>query len=380
MLSKTATLILALTPSSLAWEWGKSGKWTGTQRMNCHGGSSYINYTTVTGLFRQDDVATDASTFDYTTSNYGLINQTYETDAEFDPNGTKTQWERFEYYVNTLNEEAGSNTQYKVVYFARHGEGYHNAAETFYGTPAWNCYWSEQDGNGTVTWADAYLTEAGLAQTTKANSFWKGQLATQKQPAPRSYYTSPLNRCTITANLTFNGLDLPEEYPFVPTVKELFREGISIHTCDRRSNKSHIETLFPFYQIEAGFTEYDELWNGTYAETSAAQAVRSKKVLDDVFSNDDNTWISVTSHSGEIKSLLSVLGHRAFSLSTGQAIPVLVKADNLRKADAPTTTVSSWSLDPTCAAPPVTSIAGTGCLCSSASSTLASATATITAA
>ncbi|KAK9772874.1 hypothetical protein SCAR479_10384 [Seiridium cardinale] len=380
MLFKTSTLLLALSPGSLAWEWGKAGQWTGTQRMNCRGGDSYINYTTVTGFFQQDDSATDASTFDYTTANYGLINRTYETDAEFDPHGTKTQWQRFEYYINTLNKEADHKTQFKVVYFARHGEGYHNAAETFYGTPAWNCYWGEQDGNATVTWADAYLTAAGIAQTTKANTFWKSQLANQKMPAPRSYYTSPLNRCTITANLTFNGLDLPAEYPFVPTVKELFREGISIHTCDRRSTKSHIESLLPFYKVEHGFTEYDELWNGTYAETSDAQAVRSKKVLDDVFSNDENTWISVTSHSGEIKSLLSVLGHRTFSLSTGQAIPVLVEAKNLRKVDAPTSTVSSWSLDPTCMVPPVTSIAGTGCICSSASSTLASATATITSA
>ncbi|KAI1861666.1 uncharacterized protein JN550_010736 [Neoarthrinium moseri] len=378
MLFRCAAVFLALTPTSLAWEWGKSGKWTGTQRMSCHGGSSYINYTTVTGFFQQDDAATDPSGFDYTKSNYGLINQTYPTDAKFDVDGTKTQWQRFEYYVNTLNVEADSKTQYKVLFFARHGEGYHNAAETFYGTPAWNCYWSEQDGNGTVTWADAYLTEAGIAQTTKANNFWKGQLKDQKMPAPQSYYTSPMNRCTITANLTFNGLDLPAKYPFVPTVKELFREGISIHTCDRRSSKSHIQSLFPWYQFEAGFTEHDELWNGTYAETSAAQAVRSKRVLDDVFSGDEHTWISVTSHSGEIRSLLSVLGHRAFSLSTGQAIPVLVRAQNLRKVDAPTATVSSWALDPTCTAPPVTSIAGTGCVCSTASSTLASATSTIT--
>lgn len=66
MLSKTtATLLLALTPGSLAWQWGKSGKWTGAQRTNCHGGETYINYTTVTGFFQQDDSATDASTFDY---------------------------------------------------------------------------------------------------------------------------------------------------------------------------------------------------------------------------------------------------------------------------------------------------------------------------
>jgi hypothetical protein len=28
--------------------------------------------------------------------------------------------------------------QYKVLFMGRHGEGWHNAAESFYGTPAWN--------------------------------------------------------------------------------------------------------------------------------------------------------------------------------------------------------------------------------------------------
>lgn len=39
-------------------------------------------------------------------------------------------------------------------------------------------------------------------------------------------------------------------------------------------------------------------------EPSVNQDVRSKKVLDGVFGSDDATWVSVTSHSGEIASLL----------------------------------------------------------------------------
>jgi hypothetical protein len=27
---------------------------------------------------------------------------------------------------------------YKVLFMGRHGEGFHNAAESYYGTPAWN--------------------------------------------------------------------------------------------------------------------------------------------------------------------------------------------------------------------------------------------------
>ena len=117
---------------------------------------SYINYTTVTGFFLQDDPKTVSSTFDYvysnpinaksikanssfqTATNFGLINQTYDTDGEYDPEHKKTQWQRFEHKVFRLNRHSGRNVQYKVLYMGRHGEGYHNAAESFYGTPLWN--------------------------------------------------------------------------------------------------------------------------------------------------------------------------------------------------------------------------------------------------
>jgi hypothetical protein len=84
----------------------------------------------------------------------------------------------------------------------------------------------------------------------------------------------------------------------------MFREGISAHTCDRRSNRTYIHNSFPSYKIEKGFTMYDELWTPLHAETSAAQDVRSKNVLDDVFKHDDSTYISITAHSGEIASIL----------------------------------------------------------------------------
>ncbi|KAI0894661.1 phosphoglycerate mutase-like protein [Annulohypoxylon nitens] len=379
MLTTSLFVFLSLSSTGLGWEWGKSGKWSNKQRTTCHGGESTINYTSIAGFFQQDDSSTVAKTFDYTTSNYGLINRTYPTDDEFDPANKKTQWERFAYYVNTLNRDCDKNTQYKVLFMARHGEGYHNAAESYYGTPAWNCYWGPLEGNGTVTWRDARLTDAGIAQCTKANAFWKNALAVEKIPAPQSYYSSPLVRSMTTANLTFNGLDLPADRPFVPTIKEYFREGISMRTCDERSNKTYIHSLLPGFKFEEGFTEDDELWKGYEGETSDAQLKRTRAVLDDIFSNDDNTWISITSHSGQISTNLKVLNHIAFSLSTGQAIPALIKAQNLRKVESATTTVQSWTAEATCNAPPVTSISGQGCVCSSSTASLAAATATTTA-
>lgn len=181
-------------------------------------------------------------------------------------------------------------------------------------------------------------------------------------PAPQGYYASPLSRCLVTANLTFGDVALPAARPFVPTVKEFLREGVSIHTCDRRRSKSYIHELLPGFTFEDGFGETDALWDGVTGEEGSSQFARSKVVLDEIFSDDEGTWISVTSHSGEIASLLSVLGHRAWSLGTGQAVPVLVKAERVPRA-YPTRTIAAWTSAVTCAGPPVTSGAG-GCVCS----------------
>ncbi len=105
------------------------------------------------------------------------------------------------------------------------------------------------------------MTANGIAQAVKANKYWESRLTTEKIPAPESYYTSPLTRCLLTANLTFGGLSLPAARPFAPTIKEFFREGISIHTCDRRSNKTYIHGLFPGWKFETGFPENDPYWN-----------------------------------------------------------------------------------------------------------------------
>ncbi|EME47324.1 hypothetical protein DOTSEDRAFT_145863 [Dothistroma septosporum NZE10] len=335
--------------------------------------TGYINYTTVTGYFLQDEAATNASTFNYTQSNFGLIDRTYPATEGLTAN--LTQWQRFERQVDALNAAASLNTVYKVLFMGRHGQGYHNAAESYYGTPAWNCYWAQLKGNATIHWDDAQLTSDGLLQAQIAHNFWKHEIELQKIPHPQSYYTSPLSRCLATANLTFAGLDFPLYYPFVPTVKELLREGISIHTCDHRSNKTYIEGRYPTFEIERGFNEYDELWNGVTAESDSAQEKRMLTLLDDVFTNDDHTWISITSHSGTIGTILDVLGHRSFSLATGAVIPVLVEAKFLPASDAPTTSVESYTTSTWCHnAPPITSVGSEaqGCVCSSTTAPLPS--------
>ncbi|KAF4772892.1 phosphoglycerate mutase [Colletotrichum scovillei] len=328
-----------------------------------------IKYTSVPGYFLQDDNSTDPTGFDYAAVNFGLINRTYPTDKHFDPEGVKTQWQRFDHWVQYLNSgcRKSDSVQYKLLFMGRHGEGWHNAAESFYGTPAWNCYWAEQDGNATARWADPLLTPAGANEALKANAYFKDRYATQKMPYFESYYTSPLIRCGYTANITFGDIPIPaDEHPFVPVVKEGFREGMTVHTCNWRSNKTYIASTFPSFEFEPGFAEYDQLWRRNESETSDAQDARSKAVLDDVFRADDKTWLSITSHSGEITKLLKALNHRAFRLSTGQIIPVFVKAEVV--APAPVPTFAAHEPYSTCTSPPVTSIAGQGCVCATTAS------------
>jgi broad specificity phosphatase PhoE len=343
----------------------------------CPNQKTHIDYTVVTGVFQQDDPATNPSTFNFTASNFGLINRDYPSDSLCPGRTNATQWQKLAHYIKTLNSDHSAkknNERHTLLFLGRHGEGYHNAAETYFGTPAWNCYWSELPGNGSHTWADAHITSAGINQALVVNRFWNTLITKEKITLPETYYTSPLYRCLETANITFSGLSLPRKNPFIPIIKEFFREGISAHTCDRRSNKTYIHQHFPSYKFEKGFAEEDPLWQALHAEGQVNQDIRSKKVLDDVFEHDENTYISVTSHSGEIGSLLrgmfdfhlcpslhtreggdadfnTVLGHRDFSLSTGAVLPVLVKATTL-KGNGPATTTVPFTPQKTCAAPP----------------------------
>lgn len=83
-------------------------------------------------------------------------------------------------------------------------------------------YWSLLDGDEYGTWLDAHLTEVGIAQAQTAHDTWARQLELGIPP-PQSYYVSPLHRCCQTAQVTFEGLDMPLTNPFQPLVKEVRR-------------------------------------------------------------------------------------------------------------------------------------------------------------
>ncbi|KAL1961463.1 hypothetical protein VTO42DRAFT_191 [Malbranchea cinnamomea] len=297
---------------------------------------THIRYSTVTGYFVQDDPATDPHTIDIYKTDFGLIDQTYDTDAEFDPDREKSQWERFEYKIRHLNRNAAPDTEFKLLYLGRHGQGYHNVAEALYGTAAWECHWAKLEGDGNITWSDPELTELGVQQAENVRDTWLAQME-NGIPLPETYYTSPLKRCLETAKITFARLPLPSSKPFIPTVKELLRETIGIHTCDRRSSRTYIRTAYPTYRIEHGFAETDPLWDPELRESNSARTARMRTLLDDIFTHDSSTFVSLTAHGGAIESILEAVGHRHFHPPIGGVVPVLVRAERKRGARPPET-------------------------------------------
>ncbi|KAH8423448.1 histidine phosphatase family protein [Aspergillus melleus] len=311
---------------------------------------SHLEFFTVPGFFLQDDPETDPDTFDYVSSNFGLISRPYDTDQDFDPEGKKTQWQRLAHHIDVLNENSGPDTSYKLLFLGRHGEGFHNVAEQKYGTELWDCYWSLQDGDENGTWVDSRLTKLGESQAETAHRAWLSQIEAGI-PAPQSYYASPLNRCLATASITFKGTGLPLTEPFRPLLKELLRETIGLHTCDSRSSKSAILAEYPLVRFEEGFAEEDPLYDPDLRESDTARDVRFRDLFQDIFAHDENTYLSLTAHSGAITSMLQVVGHRKFALATGGVIPVLVRAERV-KGPLPVWEVDDWTGKPECKGDP----------------------------
>ena len=90
----------------------------------------------------------------------------------------------------------------------------------FYISHFGQCYWSLLDGADGITWSDANLTEVGQGQAKDVHELWKSLLP-NGIPAPETYYVSPLTRAIETADLSFQGLELPEDKPYDPIGKEV---------------------------------------------------------------------------------------------------------------------------------------------------------------
>ncbi|GME85502.1 unnamed protein product [Ambrosiozyma monospora] len=296
MVSLSTALLLALSTTVSAFKAGASGH--------------SAKYSIVPGFFKQSDNSTDAKTFDYH-DNLGL-------------NDSLT-WTEFKQQIDDLNANAELGVSYKVLYYARHGEGWHNVASDFYGD-AFGCYYTNFETDGNMTWGpDPYLTEKGIEQA-KNNSALIKSLIKDDFPLPQAFYSSPFTRCADTLNYTWYDIALAPGYA-TPVFKEVIREVLGGGTPDLRRDRAYLEERYPSWDFEANFPFNDTLYSPDWRETSAGLEWRGRFFLDDMFETEESTFISATSHGGIGTGIMAAAGHREFSLVTGAIIPMVIKRE-----------------------------------------------------
>jgi len=291
-------------------------------------------YESVPGFFIQDDPATNPSNVGSLPPHFGL-----NIIGAGSPTSGSSSWAELRKKVTALQKNAPKGTLYKVVWFGRHGQGWHNVAELIYGTPSWKSKWSLLNGDGNITWGpDAKLSQTGIEQAQAANALWKKELSLgpgddDAIPIPTKLFSSPLSRAASTLEITFGDFLLRDAKGNgegkVPLIMENLREVTGIYGCDQRDTRSYLRHTYPNFDIEEGFTEEDDLFSPDVHETDDLVTARLKSALDSIFgllTKEEDTYISITSHAGAIRSALSVIGHRIYYLPTGGVIPVLVKA------------------------------------------------------
>jgi len=152
------------------------------------------------------------------------------------------------------------------------------------------------------------LTKIGCQEARYANSAWKDQISKygilKSGAMPQHFYSSPFTRAATTLYLTWNDIVLNLSNPPRPLVCERFRETIGLVTCDMRGKRSVLEKRYPMFDYEESLTEEDEIWTKDLRESYEARDDRLRGALDELFLMDGATWISITAHSGCIRSMV----------------------------------------------------------------------------
>ncbi|OQR92156.1 phosphoglycerate mutase family, partial [Thraustotheca clavata] len=207
----------------------------------------------------------------------------------------------------------------KIVYWVRHAEGYHNAAERLYGTETWDASISKLD-----EYLDASLNEFGMSDAYNRSI----AMALERQdgmPLDR-IIVSPLKRTLQTAHLIFRLNDTQSSLPIVPIVAmESCRETLGVHTCDKRSQKSVMMKAFP--KVDWSLIENDEdiLWTSHHRETNQEIQFRCHQFLNEMFDTFEDKHIAVVSHAGFIQNCMIILNYPDYKPTNCETIPTVIQ-------------------------------------------------------
>ncbi|CCG20856.1 hypothetical protein CORT_0A04680 [Candida orthopsilosis Co 90-125] len=277
-------------------------------------------FETVQGFFKQSDTKTDDAVFNYATDHMGRLKP----------------WKNIILQLTQLNQEAPDNVEYKLLFLARHGNGFHNQVVETYGLDRWNKELHKLGKIDGIEYApDPQLTPLGIAQAEENHRLWQQELK-EGAPIPSKFFVSPLQRSCNTLQITWNDL---KPKAIIPRIDELIRETIGKNLCDKRSPKRTIQQRFPEFNTDGVVDEEDVLFGDDERESMIDQSIRINRFLQNLFESDYNlgdgkvdkkkaeedTHIATYSHAGTIRCFINVLGHRNFTISTGGMIPIVVK-------------------------------------------------------
>lgn len=253
--------------------------------------------------FKQFQPETDDMVFNYVLEDFGRV----KPRAEMVANLKK---------LNLLGQH-----KYKLLICGRHGEGYHNVASAKYPGKLWAKKYRFLGTDGEITWGpDPDLTDLGKLQAQENHQFLVDQIS-KGMPIPSKFYVSPLSRSIETMMIEWDGIDISR-----PVVVEKLREIIGVNPCHKRLEKSVIQEKYPQLDFEPGFSEGD-LLDEKHCQTREQfwqQFMRLNEFLQELFDTEDEV-VSLTSHAGTIRALLTVIGHRKFTIPKGGMIPVIVR-------------------------------------------------------
>ncbi|VEU19831.1 DEKNAAC100815 [Brettanomyces naardenensis] len=280
------------------------------------------------GFFKQSDPNTDDSKFDLISERMGLALES---------------WDALVAKLDELNRNAKPNECYKLVFCARHGQGYHNYAILTFGMDAWNKKWSVLPGttlpNGKkIVWGpDPRLTELGEKQASEIHDLFLREIGSGL-PIPSRFFSSPFTRAAMTLIRTWKGIAICEDGEdetrleakkrYHPLVKESLRETIGEHLCDKRGVMSDFLKNWGSwgFVLEDGIPDQDTLYRDDWRESLSGQSLRADSFLQDLFEQyPDDSIIYTASHAGEIRALITATGHRQFAVTTAGMLPMIIK-------------------------------------------------------
>lgn len=287
-------------------------------------GDKVWNFSVVNGFFKQSDDKTN-NDYDPFTDHFGRALES---------------WNEVIDRIHELNTNSDDNTKYKLIFCARHGEGFHNVAVEKFGLKDWDAHYShlpgaiDPDTGEYMRWGpDPELSDRGYAQARAMRAAVEREV-NNGMPKPERIYVSPMTRSCETMKTTWDSFKNKFDSPVL--IIEMIRETIGEHLCDKRSKKSEIEkrhadSIGWEFKFEEGFSEEDELFREDFRESPADVAIRANSFLQKLFNNDydgdniDKEIVWCCTHSGQIRGMLIATGHRSWTIPTAGMIPIVVK-------------------------------------------------------